>query len=122
MKLFFESNPGLKSRFNTFIEFEDYDEEELDGIMNMMCKKNDYVLSKNGVEKVKAIIAYGVAHKGEEFANGRLVRNLYEDMVMNHARRVNTVFILDTGQTHKCWGKRNNPAYYFTIKYKEINE
>ena len=41
MKLFFESNPGLKSRFNTFIEFEDYDEEELDSIMNMMCKKND---------------------------------------------------------------------------------
>ena len=39
MKLFFESNPGLKSRFNTFIEFEDYDEEELDGIMNMMCKR-----------------------------------------------------------------------------------
>ena len=23
----------------------------------------------------------------KEFANGRLVRNLYEDMVMNHARR-----------------------------------
>lgn len=91
MKLFFESNPGLKSRFNTFIEFEDYDEEELDGIMNMMCKKNDYVLSKNAVEKIKAIIAYDVAHKGEEFANGRLVRNLYEDIVMNHARRLNRI-------------------------------
>ncbi len=23
--------------------------------MNMMCKKNDYVLSKNAVEKIKAI-------------------------------------------------------------------
>lgn len=91
MKLFFESNPGLKSRFNTFIEFEDYDEEELDGIMNMMCKKNDYVLSKNAAEKIKAIMAYDVAHKGEEFANGRLVRNLYEDTVMNHARRVNRI-------------------------------
>ena len=32
-----------------------------------------------------------MAHKGEEFANGRLVRNLYEDMVMNHARRVNGI-------------------------------
>lgn len=91
MKLFFESNPGLKSRFNTFIEFEDYDEEELDGIMNMMCKKNDYVLSENAVEKIKAIIAHDVTHKGEEFANGRLVRNLYEDIVMNHARRVNRI-------------------------------
>ena len=39
MKVFFESNPGLKSRFNTFIEFDDYDEDELGGIMDMMCKK-----------------------------------------------------------------------------------
>ena len=30
-------------------------------------------------------------HKGNEFANGRLVRNLYEDIVMNHARRVNKI-------------------------------
>jgi len=91
MRLFFESNPGLKSRFNTFIEFDDYDEEELLDIMNIMCKKNDYVLSANAGVKIKNIIAYDVAHKGDDFANGRLIRNLYENIVMNHARRVNKV-------------------------------
>lgn len=91
MKLFFESNPGLKSRFNTFIEFDDYDVDELDSIMTMMCKKNDYIMSEVAAEKVKEIISYDVRCKGNEFANGRLVRNLYEDIVMNHARRVNKI-------------------------------
>ena len=91
MKLFFESNPGLKSRFNTFIEFDDYDVDELDSIMTMMCKKNDYIMSEAAAEKVKKIISYDVRCKGNEFANGRLVRNLYEDIVMNHARRVNKI-------------------------------
>ena len=33
MNKFFESNPGLKSRFNTFIEFDDYSSNELDEIL-----------------------------------------------------------------------------------------
>ena len=91
MKAFFESNPGLKSRFNTFIEFDDYNEDELCDIMAMMCRKNDYKLSDVAEEKVNKIIAYYVNNKSNEFANGRLVRNLYEDIVMNHARRVNQI-------------------------------
>lgn len=88
MRLFFESNPGLKSRFNTFIEFDDYNEDELSSIMTMMCRKNDYVLSPDAEEKVKKVIDYDVKNKTDEFANGRLIRNLYEDIVMNHARRI----------------------------------
>lgn len=89
MEEFFESNPGLKSRFNTFIQFDDYNENELDDIMKSICNENDYALSESAFDKVKEIISYDVKHKDGEFANGRLVRNLYEDLVMNHARRVN---------------------------------
>lgn len=91
MKKFFESNPGLKSRFNTFIEFDDYDEQELNDILKMMCKKNDYILSQDAEDKFKNILSSYIAHKDNEFANGRLARNLYEDTVMNHARRVNKI-------------------------------
>lgn len=88
MKKFFESNPGLKSRFNTFIEFDDYDETELADMLNMMCRKNDYVLSPISEAKIKELLANRVANKDKQFANGRLVRNIYDDLVMNHARRV----------------------------------
>ncbi len=88
MKLFFESNPGLKSRFNTFIEFDDYSAEELEQILVMMCKNNDYVLSESAVAKIRESLAEKVADKDKNFANGRMVRNIYDDLIMNHARRV----------------------------------
>ena len=88
MNKFFESNPGLKSRFNTFIGFEDYSPAELDKILLSMCKKNDYALDKATEEKIHIFFEKQVSSKDENFANGRLVRNLYDDLVMNHARRV----------------------------------
>lgn len=88
MKLFFESNPGLKSRFNTFIEFDDYSAEELAQILVAMCKNNDYVLSEPASEKIKVSLEEKVSEKDNNFANGRMVRNIYDDLIMNHARRV----------------------------------
>lgn len=88
MKLFFESNPGLKSRFNTFIEFDDYSAEELAQILVAMCKKNDYVLSCAAYEKIKSSLEEKVSGKDKNFANGRMVRNIFDDLIMNHARRV----------------------------------
>lgn len=91
MKKFFESNPGLKSRFNTFIEFEDYNSNELYEILNGFCKNNDYILSKEIGEKIKKYIDDAVSNKDDNFSNGRLARNIYDDLVMNHAKRVNLI-------------------------------
>lgn len=88
MNKFFESNPGLKSRFNTFIEFDDYFPNELDKILTSMCKNNDYILDEEAKEKIHLYFEQQFSTKDKNFANGRLVRNLYEDLVMNHARRV----------------------------------
>lgn len=88
MNKFFESNPGLKSRFNTFIQFEDYSSNELDKILLAMCKNNDYTLEKAAEEKIHLYFEQQISLKDENFANGRLVRNLYDDLVMNHALRV----------------------------------
>ena len=88
MNKFFESNPGLKSRFNTFIEFDDYNSDELDKILISMCKNNDYTLEEEAKEKIHLYFEKQITLKDKNFANGRLVRNLYDDLVMNHARRV----------------------------------
>lgn len=88
MKKFFESNPGLKSRFNTFIEFDDYSAEELLQILIDMCKKNDYTLCDEVKNNIYLYLKNKIETKDDNFANGRLVRNLYDDLVMNHAKRV----------------------------------
>ncbi len=88
MNKFFESNPGLRSRFNTFIEFDDYSPDELEKILASMCMNNDYILDEEAKEKVHLYFEQQISTRDENFANGRLVRNLYDDLVMNHARRV----------------------------------
>ena len=88
MNRFFESNPGLKSRFNTFIQFDDYSPDELDNILVSMCRNNDYILDEAAKGKIHVYFEQKIATKDENFANGRLVRNLYDDLVMNHAKRV----------------------------------
>lgn len=88
MNQFFESNPGLKSRFNTFIEFDDYSSNELDEIFVSMCKNNDYILTDEVKKKIHFYFEQQTSSKDKSFSNGRLVRNLFDDLVMNHARRV----------------------------------
>lgn len=88
MKHFFSSNPGLKSRFNAFIEFPDYSGDELHDMLNNLCLKNDYVLSDEISQVLHDFLCKQATAKCENFANGRLVRNLYDDLILNQARRI----------------------------------
>lgn len=91
MNKFFESNPGLKSRFNTFIEFDDYNVYELTQILISMCQINDYILEEEVKRQIELYFEKQLEMEKENFANGRLVRNIYDDLVMQHARRVITI-------------------------------
>ena len=88
MKQFFDSNPGLKSRFNTFIEFDDYGVCELMDILRYISSENDYIVSDRAQELLERLIDNVIDSKMNEFANGRYIRNIFESMMMNHARRI----------------------------------
>ena len=88
MKQFFESNPGLKSRFNTFIEFDDYEVYELLDILRSMSKIEDYEVTTSAFDILSELFVDVIKTERGEFANGRFVRNIFETMVMNHARRI----------------------------------
>ena len=88
MNKFFDSNPGLKSRFNTFIEFPDYSIEELMNILIFICKENDYILDSLVCVKIKEHMENEINKNDQNFSNARLARNIFDDLVMNHAKRV----------------------------------
>ena len=88
MEEFFESNPGLKSRFNTFISFSDYSLDELVQIFNYTCNQNDYVAEEQAIEKVRDLLQTKLNEKDNHFANGRLVRNLFDDITLNQSKRL----------------------------------
>lgn len=90
MKTFVESNPGLKSRFNKFIEFPDYSGDELIKIFDLMCVSQDYVLNKEATEYIHDYLQKLAVNHEEHFANARAVRNYFERCVERQATRVVT--------------------------------
>ena len=88
MEKFINSNPGLKSRFNKYIEFPDYTLDELEKIFYMNCDKYEYHVAEDVRVNIRAMIAARKLTKLENFANAREVRNLFEDIITNQARRV----------------------------------
>ena len=89
MNHFFESNPGLRSRFNYFINFENYSSTELIDILETLARKDDYQLSDELKERLSSYFTDELETKVENFSNGRFIRNLYEDLIMNQAVRLN---------------------------------
>ena len=82
---FIHSNPGLESRFNRFLHFDDYTTEELLDIFKMRCEKNGYTLDEAAEAAVRKRIE---EENGPSFGNGRGVRNLFERALVAQANRL----------------------------------
>jgi lipoate-protein ligase A len=91
MKKFIDSNPGLKSRFNKYIEFPDYELDDLEKIFYMNCDKYDYKVDEEIKHQIRALITAKKLENIDNFANAREVRNLFETIITNQARRVATL-------------------------------
>lgn len=86
MDRFIRSNPGLESRFNRFLMFEDYTPEQMVAIFKMQCKKGCYVLAQGTEELVRDFIAEESAD--DSFGNARGVRNLFEHILVAQNNRL----------------------------------
>jgi len=88
METFLNSNPGLKSRFNKFIHFDDYSPQELLDIYLLMARKKGYRLQDDAKEALRALISQVYAERSLNFANARIVRNMLESTIQYQANRV----------------------------------
>lgn len=91
MKRFIESNPGLQSRFNRYIEFPDYDADDLVEIFKKCAKGSQYRLGKGTEEALRKLMEDAVAHKDKHFGNGRFARNMFEKAIERQALRLASV-------------------------------
>ena len=88
MEKFIESNPGLRSRFNRYIHFEDYTAIELMQIYRGMIEKYDFNLMPDAEQLAQKHLEKCVAHKEKDFGNARYVRNLFERTIKAQAVRL----------------------------------
>jgi len=88
MEDFLSSNPGLRSRFNKFINFADFSANELFCIFEVMCSKDGMLVSTDASENLKHQLSKYVEKQSSDFANARDVRNFYEKALVNQANRI----------------------------------
>ena len=87
MDRFIHSNPGLESRFNRFLHFEDYTPEELLAIFKMRCEKGCYELEEDAEGFVRDFLREE-NRDPESFGNARGVRNVFERILVCQANRL----------------------------------
>lgn len=88
IKGFIKSNPGLESRFNKYIEFEDYKAKELFEILKHFCYENYYQIDEDTKDYVTGMFKKIRKIRQENFGNARFVRNLFEKMLITHSSRI----------------------------------
>lgn len=92
MAEFLGSNPGIASRFRRTLQFDDFSDEELVQIFEMICRGGGYELTADARQRLLDRLA--AVERGPGFGNARLVRNWYEDALAKQASR-----LVASGQT-----------------------
>lgn len=88
MREFLDSNPGLRSRFNKHIHFDDYGVEQLVNIFKTFCRKADFKLTAGAEQELSSIFGLLSAARDETFGNARAARNLFEATLSKQANRL----------------------------------
>lgn len=90
MDRFIRSNPGLESRFNRYLHFDDYSTEEMLDILELQLKKGQYRLENEARNAAKAYIEMANT-SSISFGNARGVRNLFEKILVEQANRLSSM-------------------------------
>ncbi|MBX9722333.1 MAG: AAA family ATPase [Candidatus Obscuribacterales bacterium] len=88
MQRFISSNPGLKSRFTKYFQFDDYTPVQLVEIFNLFCKKDGYEVTHDCKDKLNRLFEQLFANRGVDFGNARDARNIFQMTISNQANRL----------------------------------
>ena len=88
MENLFRVNPGFRSRFNYFLDIKDYSPEQLFEIMQVFAKSKKYIFSKDAEELTRKMITEMYNSRDKDFANGRTMRTLFDQICKKQAQRL----------------------------------
>ena len=93
MENLFRVNPGFRSRFNYFLDIKDYSPEQLFEIMQVFAKAKKYIFSPEAEELTRKMITEMYNSRDKDFANGRTMRTLFDQICKKQAQRLQNVDI-----------------------------
>ncbi len=110
MRDFVAANEGLASRFNRYIEFSDYTVDQLVCIFKAKCETEHYTPTE---QLIADLNNYLKSVDLNDFANGRGIRNLFEKMLPQQAKRL---------LAEKKQGKDLSKEDYQTISAEDLDK
>jgi hypothetical protein len=93
MEVFIESNPGLRSRFQRTVGFPDYNDAELLQIFDLLASEHGIETGAEVHQRLAELL--GHVPPKSRIGNGRLVRNIFEQMYGRMAVRVNADGVIE---------------------------
>lgn len=88
MREFINSNPGLKSRFDMYFEFPDYEPEEMNAIALALFKKEGVTPEDTARKHLEDYFAFLHSERDQHFGNARSVRQVVGESVRNQHLRL----------------------------------
>ncbi|MFI6977724.1 right-handed parallel beta-helix repeat-containing protein [Embleya sp. NPDC050154] len=89
MHRFIDSNPGLDSRFNRTVVFEDYASTDLVRIVEHQAAAYEYTLDESA--RAGLLAYFDSVPRDRRFGNGRSARQAFQEMTERHARRISAM-------------------------------
>ncbi|MEL7120644.1 MAG: AAA family ATPase [Bacteroidota bacterium] len=88
MESFLKANPGLNSRFDKILKFDDYEPEELFKISNLMLEERKIRATEEASNHLKAYLSFIYDYRDKYFGNARAVRNIITEVVKKQNLRI----------------------------------
>lgn len=85
---FISSNPGLRSRFNKYLHFADYEPDQLLSIYELFSKNSGFKLTPKARTKAQLLFQTLYNVRDESFGNARVARNIFEQTINHQANRI----------------------------------
>ena len=87
MNSFIESNPGLKSRFTHFFNFDDFTPDELVEIFIKTALKEEYKVNDDALDILKKRFIDLYRARDNSFGNARLVKKIFNEAALQLSKR-----------------------------------
>lgn len=100
MDNFLKANPGLASRFDKVLRFEDYSPEELLEIALYMFRQEKYQVEEEAREHLGKYMAFLHQFRDKYFGNARTVRQVVMEAIKNQNLRASAAKISDEPELH----------------------
>lgn len=91
MQTFIDSNPGLKSRFTRYIQFDDYEPADLLRVFRRLCDRHELRFRAEAWHKSRQTIKNRWESRGDHYGNAREMRTFFEEVMQAHANRLSQI-------------------------------